>query len=139
MLTLEAGNSLDILRPASWAQPRGYSNGIVARGRIVFIAGQIGWDEARRFDSDELVGQTRQALLNVLAVLREAGGAPEHVVRMNWYIVDRDCYKAAAQEIGLVYRELMGRHYPAMTCVEVKGLIEDQALVEIEATAVLPD
>ena len=139
MLLFDTGNNIDILRPAGWPQPSGYSNGVVARGRMVFIAGQVGWDRGGRFHSDDLVGQTRQALLNVLAVLGEAGGSPEHVVRMNWYITDRDRYKEAAQEIGCVYRELMGRHYPAMTCVEVKGLIEDAAQVEIEATAVIPD
>lgn len=139
MLLFDNGNNMDILRPAGWPKPKGYSNGVVARGRMVFIAGQVGWDRAGRFRSASLVEQTRQALLNVLAVLGEAGGAPEHVVRMTWYIVDREHYREAAQEIGLVYRELMGRHYPAMTCVEVKGLIEEAAVVEIEATAVIPD
>lgn len=139
MLTLETGENTQILHPPGWPQPRGYSNGVVARGRLVFVAGQIGWDAEGRFQARDFAGQTRQALRNVLEVLREAGGRPEHIVRLTWYVVDRRGYADASKEIGAAYKELMGRHYPAMTCLEVKGLIEEDALVEIEATAVIPD
>jgi len=130
---------MQILQPTGWARPRGYSNGIAAQGRIVFIAGQIGWDEQCRFQTDELAGQVRQALANVLAVLAQAGGRPEHIVRMTWYLLDKRAYRDASPAIGQIYRELVGKHYPAMTAVEVSALIEDQAQVEIEATAVIPD
>jgi len=132
------------LLPAGWPQPKGYSNGIAARGTLVSIAGQIGWHPDGRFETDEFVAQCRQALSNLLAVLREAGGGPEHIVRMTWYVTDKREYLAAGRALGAVYRELMsapdGRvSYPAMTAVQVTALIEDRAKVEIEATAVVPD
>jgi enamine deaminase RidA (YjgF/YER057c/UK114 family) len=130
---------MQILQPPGWARPRGYANGIAARGRIVFIAGQIGWDEQCRFQTEDLAGQVRQALANVLSVLAQADGRPEHIARMTWYLIDKRAYLDAARSIGQVYRELMGNHYPVMTAVQVSALIEDRALVEIEATAVLPE
>ncbi len=126
-----------VLHPEGWPRPRGYSNGIAAEGRLVFVAGQIGWDESQVFRSDDLVEQLRQALKNTLAVLAEAGAGPEQVVRMTWYIIDKRDYLDRSKEIGAVYRALMGRHYPAMAMVEVSALMEDRAKVEIETTAVL--
>ena len=127
-----------LLQPPGWPRPRGYANGVVAEGRLVFVAGQVGWDASGAFPSPDLAGQVRQALANVLAVLAEAGGRPEHVTRLTWYVVDRDEYLASTREIGVAYRELMGSHYPAMAVVQVAGLVEAQARVEIEATAVVP-
>jgi enamine deaminase RidA (YjgF/YER057c/UK114 family) len=127
------------LQPPGWARPRGYSNGIEARGRLVFVAGQIGWNETGAFPSEDLAGQVRRALSNVVAVLAEAGAGPEHVVRLTWYITDRDEYLASQTEIGAAYREVMGRHFPAMAVVIAAGLVEEQAKVEIEATAVVPE
>jgi enamine deaminase RidA (YjgF/YER057c/UK114 family) len=126
-----------VLHPEGWPRPRGYSNGIAAEGRLVFVAGQIGWDESQVFRTDDLVDQLRQALKNTLAVLAEAGAGPEQVVRMTWYIIDKSDYLDRSKEIGAVYRALMGRHYPAMAMVEVSALMEDRAKVEIETTAVL--
>ncbi len=126
-----------VLHPEGWPRPRGYSNGIAAEGRLVFVAGQIGWDESQVFRSDDLVEQVRQALKNTLTVLAEAGVGPEQVVRMTWYIIDKRDYLDRSKEIGAVYRALMGRHYPAMAMVEVSALMEDRAMVEIETTAVL--
>ena len=126
-----------VLHPEGWPRPRGYANGIAAEGRLVFVAGQIGWDESQIFRSDDLVEQVRQALKNTLAVLAEAGAGPEQVVRMTWYITDKRDYLDRSKEIGAVYRALMGRHYPAMAMVEVSALMEDRAKVEIETTAVL--
>ncbi len=126
-----------VLHPEGWPRPRGYSNGIAAEGRLVFVAGQIGWDESQVFRSDDLVAQVRQALKNTLAVLAEAGAGPEQVVRMTWYITDKRDYLDRSKEIGAVYRALMGRHYPAMAMVEGSALMEDLAKVEIETTAVL--
>ncbi len=126
-----------VLHPEGWPRPRGYSNGIAAEGRLVFVAGQVGWDESQVFRSDDLVAQLRQALKNTLAVLAEAGAGPEQVVRMTWYITDKRDYLDRSKEIGAVYRALMGRHYPAMAMVEVSALMEDRAKVEIETTAVL--
>ncbi len=126
-----------VLHPEGWPRPRGYANGIAAEGRLVFVAGQIGWDESQVFRSDDLVAQVRQALKNTLAVLAEAGAGPEQVVRMTWYITDKGDYLDRSKEIGAVYRALMGRHYPAMAMVEVSALMEDLAKVEIETTAVL--
>lgn len=131
-------NIHQILQPAGWARPRGYSNGVAASGRQVFVAGQIGWDAQGVFQAHDLVGQTRQALRNVVAVLAEAGARPEHVVRLNWYLKDRHDYLVHARAIGAAYREVMGDHYPAMTAVQVVALIENAALVEIEVTAVVP-
>jgi len=129
---------MQILLPAAWARPRGYANGIAAEGRLVFIAGQVGWNAGQRFDHADLPGQTRQALQNVVDVLAEAGGRPEHITRMTWYLIDKRDYIAQAATIGAAYRAVIGRHYPAMTAVQVSGLIEEAALVEIEATAVIP-
>jgi enamine deaminase RidA (YjgF/YER057c/UK114 family) len=128
-----------VLLPPEWARPSGYSNGIVARGRQVYIAGQIGWDRHKRFNSTRLTDQVKQALENVVAILAEAGGRPEHVVRLTWYLTSREEYLAELESIGEAYREVMGRHFPAMTAVQVVALMEAAAKVEIEATAVIPD
>ena len=126
------------LLPPGWAAPRGYANGVAARGTQVYIAGQIGWDAQARFHTSDFAAQAKQALENVIAVLAEAGGRPEHLVRLTWYVVDRDEYAGALRELGRAYREVVGRHYPAMTAVEVGALIEPRARVEIEATAIVP-
>ncbi|WP_332656048.1 RidA family protein [Brevundimonas sp.] len=126
-----------VLLPEGWPRPKGYSNGIEASGRMVFVAGQIGWDPEGRFP-EGFAAQFRQTIDNSLAVLAEAGAGPEHIVRMTWYVVDKAEYLAALRDIGAVWRERMGPHYPAMAVVEVKGLIEDAARVEIETTAVIP-
>ena len=126
-----------VLLPEGWPRPRGYSNGVEATGRMVFVAGQIGWDTGGRFP-DGFAAQFRQTLDNTLAVLAEAGAGPEHVVRMTWYVVDKAEYLAALRDVGAVWRERIGPHYPAMAVVEVKGLIEDAARIEIETTAVVP-
>ncbi|HEY2636275.1 MAG TPA: RidA family protein [Solirubrobacteraceae bacterium] len=130
---------MEVLQPPGWPRPRGYANGIAARGTLVFVAGQIGWDAGGAFAGDGLTDQVRQALANVLAVLAEAGGRPEHVARMTWYVTDRDEYVREAKAIGAAWRELMGRHFPAMSVVAVSALVEREAKVEIEATAVVPD
>jgi enamine deaminase RidA (YjgF/YER057c/UK114 family) len=130
---------MDILQPEGWARPRGYSNGVAASGKTVCVSGMIGWDAQCRFHTDDFAGQTRQALENVVAVLAEAGARPEHIVRMTWYVVDKKEYLAAAKEIGAAYRDLIGRHYPAMTAVQVSALVEDRARVEIEVTAIVPE
>ena len=127
------------LQPPGWAEPKGYANGIAARGTLVFVGGQIGWNALQEFESDDFIAQTRQTLLNVRAVLESAGAGPEHMTRMTWYVVDRDEYNARLKELGTAYREVMGRHFPAMACLEVSGLMEARAKVEIEVTAVLPD
>jgi enamine deaminase RidA (YjgF/YER057c/UK114 family) len=124
------------LQPPGWPAPRGYANGIEASGRLVFVGGQIGWDETGAFAAD-LPGQIRQALANIVTVLAEAGAGPEHVVRLTWYLTDRASYLEQQKEIGAAYREIMGRHFPAMAVVEVVALVEEQARVEIEATAVI--
>jgi enamine deaminase RidA (YjgF/YER057c/UK114 family) len=129
---------LTALQPPGWPAPRGYSNGMMGRGRVVLVGGQIGWDEAGRFP-EGLVAQTRQALLNILAVLKEAGGGPEHVGRLTWYVVDMAEYRASLRDLGPVYRDVMGRHFPAMALVQVVSLVEPAARVEIEATAIIPD
>ena len=129
----------EILQPDGWAKPVGYSNGIAARGRLVFIGGQIGWNAASVFETDDLVGQVRQCLENVVAVLRSAGGGPEHLTSMTWYFTDKKDYLARRGAIGAVYRTVIGRHFPAMAAVEVAALVEDRAKVEIQAMAVLPD
>ena len=126
------------LQPPGWAEPKGYANGIAAEGRLVFVAGQVGWDETATFRSHDFVGQVRQCLKNTFAVLAEAGAGPEHIARMTWYITDREEYLANLESMGRVYRELMGRRFPAMTMVEVTALIESEAKVEIETTAVVP-
>lgn len=126
----------DVLLPSGWRRPVGYSNGVAAQGRVVFVAGQIGWSASGEF-ADGLVGQVRQALLNVVAVLRAGGAEPQHLVRLTWYVLDLEAYRSARSEIGRVYREVIGAHYPTMTLVAVAGLLEDRALVEVEATAVV--
>lgn len=127
-----------VLQPGGWAKPLGYSNGVAAEGRHVFVGGQIGWNAQSQFESDDLVEQTRQALTNILEVLAVAGGKPEHITTMTWYLVDKRDYLARLKEIGQVYREVIGRHFPAMAAVQVTALIEDRAKVEIQAHAVLP-
>ena len=130
----------DILLPEGWAKPIGYANGIAARGRLVFVAGQIGWNPATcEFETDDFAAQTEQTLRNITAVLREAGAGPEHIARMTWYITDKPAYLAARRDIGRAWREILGRVYPAMAVVVVSALIEDRAKVEIEATAVVPE
>jgi enamine deaminase RidA (YjgF/YER057c/UK114 family) len=129
---------MTILQPPGWPRPKGYSCGISASGANVFVSGQIGWDENGRFPSSDIADQVRQALRNVVAILAEAGAGPEHVARMTWFITDKRAYLAAQHEIGAAYREVMGRHFPAMSVVEVSALLEDEAVVEIEATAVVP-
>ena len=130
----------EILHPEGWAKPVGYADGIAARGKLVFVAGQIGWNPATcQFETDDFAAQTAQALRNVAAVLAEAGAGPEHVARMTWYITDKAAYVEARREIGRAWKEIMGRHYPAMAAVFVSALLEDRALIEIEATAVVPE
>ena len=128
----------EILQPPGWPRPKGYANGVSASGKLVFTAGQVGWDTEGRFP-DTLAGQVELALGNVLAVLAEAGGGPEHLVRLTWFIIDRQAYLDAQSEIGAAYRRVLGKHYPAMSLVEVSALVESKALVEIEATAVIPE
>ncbi len=132
-------DSMDILQPPGWPRARGYSNGVAASGRQVFVSGMVGWDEHGQFRTDDFVGQARQALANIVAVLAEAGARPEHIVRMTWYVLDRSEYLQAAAALGAAYREVIGRHYPAMSAVQVAGLMEERARVEIEATAVIPE
>lgn len=126
------------LQPPGWPRPRGYSNGIEAQGRLIFVAGQIGWDETGKFPSNTFAGQFRQTLANTLAVLKEAGAGPEHVTRMTWFVTDRNDYVGSLADIGAAWKELMGRTYPAMSVIFVSGLVETQAKVEIETTAVVP-
>ena len=130
---------MKLLQPPEWLAPKGYANGIAAHGTMVFVGGQIGWNGRQQFETDDFIAQTRQALLNVTAVLREANAGPEHMVRMTWYIIDRDEYVARLKELGAVYREIIGRNFPTMSCVEVSRLVEARAKVEIEVTAVVPD
>ncbi len=127
------------LQPPGWAPAKGYANGVAARGTLVFVGGQIGWNAQQQFETDDFIEQTRQTLQNVVAVLKEAGAGPEHMVRMTWYVIDRVEYNARLKELGGVYREVIGKHFPAMTCVEVAALMEARAKVEIEVTAVVPD
>lgn len=129
----------EILHPAGWKKASGYANGIAARGRMVFVGGQIGWNADQVFEVADLAGQTRQTLENILAILAEAGAGPQHITRMTWYVVDKAEYLASLREIGEAYRAVMGRNFPAMAMVQVAALIEDEARVEIEATAVIPD
>jgi enamine deaminase RidA (YjgF/YER057c/UK114 family) len=130
---------MKLLQPAEWLAPKGYANGIAARGTWVFVGGQIGWNAEQRFETDDFIEQTRQALKNIVAVLREGNAGPQHMVRMTWYIVDRDEYSTRLKELGAVYREVIGRHFPTMSCVEVSRLVETRAKVEIEVTAVIAD
>lgn len=129
---------METLLPKGWQRPKGYSNGIAAEGRLIFVAGQIGWNEQEQFESRDFVRQLDQALANTVAVLAEAAAGPEHIVRMTWYIIDKTEYLAKAKEAGLAYRARMGKHYPAMSVVEVTALMEDEAKIEIESTAVVP-
>ncbi|WP_020204391.1 MULTISPECIES: RidA family protein [Cupriavidus] len=130
---------MQVLLPPGWPRPRGYANGVSARGRTVFVAGMIGWDADGVFHTDDLAGQVRQALSNIVAVLAAGGARPEHIVRMTWYVTDKRAYVAAYPEIGKAFREIIGSFNAAMTAVEVSALIEDRAKVEIEVTAVAPD
>jgi enamine deaminase RidA (YjgF/YER057c/UK114 family) len=127
------------LNPPDWLAPKGYANGVMARGSLLFVGGQIGWNSQQEFESDDFIAQTRQALLNIVAVLQAGGAGPEHMVRMTWYVIDRHEYRSRLKELGAVYREVIGKNFPAMSCVEVSGLVEDGAKIEIEVTAVLPD
>jgi enamine deaminase RidA (YjgF/YER057c/UK114 family) len=129
----------EILQPQGWPRPKGYSNGVAARGRQIFIAGQVGWDVEERFASPQMAGQVKKALENIVAILAEADGRPEHIVRLTWYVTSRDEYYAELREIGAAYRAVMGKHFPVMSVVQVVALMEAAAKVEIEATAVLPD
>ena len=131
-------SALRILQPPGWARAKGFSNGIAASGRLVFIAGQVGWTPECRWEARDFAGQFRQALKNILEVLKEANGRPEHIVRLTWYVLDKHEYLDSLKSVGEAYRELMGRHYPTMAVVQVSGLVEDAARLEIEATAVVP-
>jgi len=127
------------LQPEGWAKPAGYSNGVSARGRTIAVAGQIGWNAEARFESDDLIAQVGQALRNIVSVLACDGAKPEHVTSLTWYFIDKNEYLARLSEVGRVYRDIMGKHFPAMTAVQVSALIEDAAKVEIQATAVVPE
>lgn len=129
---------MKLLQPPGWRPPRGYAHGVAASGTMVFVAGQIGWNAEQQFESDDFVAQVRQALLNVRAVLAEAGAGPEHITRMTWYLIDKREYLARSREVGAVFREVVGVYHAAMSAVQVSALIEDRAQVEIEATAVVP-
>ena len=127
------------LHPRGWAPAKGYANGIAAEGRVIFLAGQIGWNAAQHFESLDFVAQTRQALQNIVAILKEAGGEPRHITRLTWYVTDKKEYLSRLAEVGEAYRSVMGKHFPAMTMVQVAALIEDGAKIEIEASAVVPE
>ena len=131
--------TMQVLQPPGWPRPKGYANGVAARGRHVFVAGMIGWDAGQRLVGDDFAAQARQALLNVVAVLEEAGAGPEHIVRVTWYVTDKREYLAAGRAVGSAYREIIGHYHAAMTAVQVAALIEEGAKVEIEVTAVVPD
>jgi enamine deaminase RidA (YjgF/YER057c/UK114 family) len=137
-MTHQAHQAHQAILPNGWPRPKGYANGVVAQGRMLFIAGMIGWDAQGQFHSDDFAQQARQALQNIAEVLREAGAAPQHIVRMTWYVTDKREYLAAGKAIGQAFRDILGVYDIAMTAVEVRALIEDRAKVEIEATAVLP-
>lgn len=130
--------AMQILQPPGWARAKGFSNGIVASGKLVFIAGQVGWTGRGEWQARDFAGQFRQALQNILEVLGQANGKPEHIVRLTWYVLDKHEYLSSLKAVGQAYRELMGRHYPTMAVVQVSGLVEDEARLEIEATAVVP-
>jgi enamine deaminase RidA (YjgF/YER057c/UK114 family) len=129
---------MHVLQPKNWASPRGYANGVVAEGRLVFVAGQVGWNAGQLFESNDFVAQAEQALVNIVAVLAEAAAGPEHLVRLTWYVTDKREYLTRLSDMGRAYRRVVGRHFPTMTLVQVAGLVEDGAKVEIEATAVIP-
>jgi enamine deaminase RidA (YjgF/YER057c/UK114 family) len=136
---MDAMSDIEALQPPDWAAPRGYANGIAARGRQIFVAGQIGWNAQAQFESDDFAAQVEQALKNVVEVLAAGGANPSHIVRLNWYVTDKAEYVARQREVGEAYRRVIGRHFPAMTLLVVAGLLEPRAKVEIEATAVIPD
>ena len=127
-----------VLQPEGWPRPRGYSNGIETEGKLVFVAGQIGWDENGKFQTSSFGGQFRQVLLNTLAVLKEAGASPQHIARMTWFVTSREEYNASLAELGAAWKELMGRNYPTMAVIMISGLVEPEAKIEIETTAVVP-
>jgi enamine deaminase RidA (YjgF/YER057c/UK114 family) len=130
---------MQVLQPPGWAKPKGYANGIVAKGRMVFVAGQVGWNAQEKFETSDFAGQARQALKNIVAILAEAGAGPEHICRMSWYVADAREYNASLKELGAVYREVIGKNFPVMTALQVAGFVEAGAKLEIEVTAVLPD
>lgn len=130
---------MQVLHPKHWARAKGFSNGIVAEGRQVFVAGQVGWNAEQKFASDDFAAQVEQALVNIVEVLSEAGAGPEHIVRLTWYVTDKREYVSRLGDVGQAYRRVIGRHFPTMTLVQVVALVEDRAKVEIEATAVIPD
>ncbi|GAB1364140.1 RidA family protein [Rhodobacter sp.] len=132
-------STLEFLHPKAWKPAIGYSNGVAAKGRMVFTGGMIGWNGDAEFETDDFAGQVGQALRNIVAVLAEAGAGPEHIVRLTWYVTDKDEYLASLKDLGRAYKETIGRHYPAMALVQVVALVEDRAKVEIEATAVIPE
>jgi enamine deaminase RidA (YjgF/YER057c/UK114 family) len=136
--TAQAMQPHEFLHPRNWKLPRGYANGIAAEGRLVFLAGQVGWNAEQQFDSDDFVAQTRQALTNIVALVGEAGGTAAHVTRLTWFVLDKREYMSRLSELGQAYRSVMGKHFPVMTLVQVVALVEDRAKVEIEATAVIP-
>jgi len=127
------------INPPGWARPKGYSNAVAGRGTIVMVAGQIGWNAQQQFESDDFIAQLRQSLTNTVEVLAAAGAKPEHVARVTWYVTDKKLYLSRISEVGAAWRDIMGRNYPAMTLLEVSGLVEDRALIEIESTAIVPD
>jgi enamine deaminase RidA (YjgF/YER057c/UK114 family) len=131
--------TLTFLHPPNWKRPFGYANGIAAKGRIVFLAGQVGWNAEQKFESGDFVAQARQALANVVTLIAEAGGTAENITRLTWFVVDKTEYRSRLSDLGKAYRSIMGEHFPAMSLVQVAALVEDDARVEIEATAVLPD
>ncbi len=130
---------MKFLQPPDWPRPKGYSNGIAARGEMVFVAGIVGWNEREEFETDDFAGQARQCFANIKAILAEAGAKPEHVVRLTWYVNNREEYLNAGKALGEAYREFFGRHYPVMAVIGVEGFVEDGAKMEMEATAVIPD
>ena len=132
-------SGLEVLQPPDWPRPKGYANGIAASGRHVYVGGMIGWDEKEQFPSDDFIDQAEQALKNTVAVLAEAGAKPEHVVRMTWYVTDKKDYLSRLPEVGKIYRNVMGYHFPAMALLQIVALVEDRAKVEIETTAVIPE
>ena len=132
-------SGLRAINPPGWARPKGYSNAVIGRGTVVMVAGQIGWNAAQQFESDDFIAQLRQALTNTVEVLAAAGAKPEHVARMTWYVTDKKRYLAHITEVGAAWRDIMGRIFPAMTLLEVSGLVEGRALIEIESTAIIPD
>jgi enamine deaminase RidA (YjgF/YER057c/UK114 family) len=134
----DASQDMQFLHPKRWAAAKGFSNGVAAEGRQVFVAGQVGWNAAQEFTSDDFAAQVEQALRNIVEVLAEADARPEHIVRLTWYVLDKTEYLARLRDVGQAYRRVLGRHFPAMTLVQVVALVEDRAKVEIEATAVLP-